>query len=144
MFFTRWEQSYIQLISGSLNPGYGHEFEKAFTVLDNDLADSASHHRIIQYNLGGMNCIVRFEADAYFEDCPSSNRHSSSGISPTEKPANTENDLNAVLETLSLKLQEKDTEFISKKGVRAIQRGHLVPPIFSDRTEISTSKDQSE
>jgi hypothetical protein len=128
MFFTRWEESTIRLISGFQNFGYGHEFEKAFTIFDQDLTNSSSHHRIVKYNLGGMNCLVRFEADAYFDDCPSSSSHSPSSKSPAENPASTENDLSTALESLTLQSSEKDTEHVAKKGIRVLQSGRLVSP----------------
>lgn len=97
------------------NFGYGHEFEKAFTIFDQDLTNSSSHHRIVQCNLGGMNCLVRFEADAYFDDCPTSSSHSPSSKSPAENPESTENDLSAALESLSSNQAEKTPNTRQKK-----------------------------
>jgi hypothetical protein len=37
MLFTRWEVNAVQIITGSYNSGYGHEFEKAFTQFDREL-----------------------------------------------------------------------------------------------------------
>ncbi|RBR18888.1 uncharacterized protein FIESC28_05810 [Fusarium coffeatum] len=43
--------------------GFGHEFEKEFTM--EQVNNSTGHHRIIAYQLGGLSLIVRYEADGY-------------------------------------------------------------------------------
>ena len=68
MFFTRWEESQVMLITGARDSGYGHGFEKAFLSFDADLQESSGHHRIVRYNLGGIDCLVRFEVDGYISD----------------------------------------------------------------------------
>lgn len=68
MFLTRWEQNQLQIITGARNSGYGHECEKAFLSFDSNLQESSGHHRIIRYNLGGIESLVRFEADGYIDD----------------------------------------------------------------------------
>jgi hypothetical protein len=128
MFFTRWEQNHIQLITGSLDSGYGHEFEKAFTTFDEDLANSSGHHRIVKYNLGGMNCLVRFEADAYFDECLSTTGLSQRSRSPTGNLTDTDNDISTNLRSLSLKSPGRGTGSMPNNGVRVIQSGRLVPP----------------
>ncbi|RAK75232.1 uncharacterized protein BO72DRAFT_470272 [Aspergillus fijiensis CBS 313.89] len=45
--------------------GYGQEFEKATTT--SCVAGSTSHYRVTSYDLGGLSCIVRYEADGYVE-----------------------------------------------------------------------------
>lgn len=45
--------------------GYGHTFPDAFTTWDRCVSISESHQRIISYRLGGLDCLVRFEADGY-------------------------------------------------------------------------------
>jgi hypothetical protein len=54
MIFTRWEKDPRLLVTGSLNSGFGHEFEKVFVKFNSNLEDSMSHHRIIEYDIGGM------------------------------------------------------------------------------------------
>lgn len=68
IFFTRWEENQIQIITGAKESGYGHEFEKAFLTYDSDLRQSSGHHRIVRYNLGGIECMVRFEVDGCLDD----------------------------------------------------------------------------
>lgn len=43
--------------------GFGHEFEKSYTT--SQIQDSTGHHRIISYQFGGLNFVVRYEADGY-------------------------------------------------------------------------------
>lgn len=64
LFFCRWEPETKFLISGFRDTGFGHNFEKACTFFDPDLKDSSGHHRIVRYKLGGIRCLVRYEADA--------------------------------------------------------------------------------
>ncbi|KAF2182273.1 hypothetical protein K469DRAFT_790384 [Zopfia rhizophila CBS 207.26] len=55
------------MIHGSVNSGYGHNFEKAFTK-DMEGLEESGHHRVIRYYMGDFNCVVRFEVDAYYDD----------------------------------------------------------------------------
>lgn len=48
--------------------GYGHTFPDAYTTWDADVRGSASHQRILQYDFGGLGCIVRHEGDGYLKD----------------------------------------------------------------------------
>ncbi|RYP33430.1 hypothetical protein DL766_003461 [Monosporascus sp. MC13-8B] len=67
LFITRKEKNARTMVSGSRNSGYGYNFEKACTEADGDVVGSSSHHRVVKYNMGGLNCVVRFEVDAYYE-----------------------------------------------------------------------------
>jgi hypothetical protein len=68
MIFTRWEKDSYLFVTGSLNSGYGHEFEKAFIKFNPDLEDSMAHHRIVEYEIRDMKWVVRSEADGFFEE----------------------------------------------------------------------------
>jgi phage anti-repressor protein len=46
--------------------GYRRNFEEAFTTEDPQLPESQGHHRIIRYRFGGLNLLVRIEADGYY------------------------------------------------------------------------------
>lgn len=67
MFISRSEKNARMMIHGAPNSGYGHNLEKEFTVPEHGLDRSSSHHRVIRYHLGHLNCVVRFEVDAYYE-----------------------------------------------------------------------------
>ena len=65
MFFNQWEEFRLMMINGHQDSGYGHAFEDCDTVREPTLEDSMHLERIVRYELGGLECLVRFEADAY-------------------------------------------------------------------------------
>ena len=48
--------------------GYGHSFPEANTTWDSDVQSSETHQRIIRYQLGHLNTMIRFEADGYLAE----------------------------------------------------------------------------
>lgn len=52
--------------------GYGHAFPDAYTSWDAGLEKSTSHQRIVKYNLGGLNILLRGEVDGYLPDAAKS------------------------------------------------------------------------
>ncbi|KAL4892953.1 geranylgeranyl pyrophosphate synthetase [Aspergillus ambiguus] len=64
--FCRDETATTEVIRPDEFRGYGHEFEKAYTV--SQIRGSTGHHRVISYRLGGLNFLVRHETDGYVED----------------------------------------------------------------------------
>jgi hypothetical protein len=48
--------------------GYGRNFETAFTTEDPQLPQAEGHHRVIRYKFGGLDLIVRIEADGYYPE----------------------------------------------------------------------------
>jgi hypothetical protein len=72
LVISRKERSAQYMIHGMPNAGYGHSFEHAFTTPDHDMDDSSSHHRVIRYRIGPLDCVVRFEVDAYYDDVETS------------------------------------------------------------------------
>ena len=62
-FFLRRENSPTELIKGLR--GFGHTFPAAYTTWEADVKGSVSHQRVVQYNLGGLNCLVRTKCDGY-------------------------------------------------------------------------------
>ncbi|KAH8646474.1 hypothetical protein BGZ60DRAFT_391872 [Tricladium varicosporioides] len=63
LFLIRRENSPTELIQGVR--GYGHTFPEAYTTWDPDVKKSTSHQRLLRYNFGGLDLLVRFEADGY-------------------------------------------------------------------------------
>jgi hypothetical protein len=63
MLFTRWEENSEEDIPGF--HGFGHEFEKRFTSFQSNLTNSTGHHRVIEYKLGSMQTLLRFEVDGF-------------------------------------------------------------------------------
>ncbi|XP_014559105.1 hypothetical protein COCVIDRAFT_92755 [Bipolaris victoriae FI3] len=68
LVISRKERTAQHMVHGAPNSGYGHNFERAFTTPDQDLGNSSSHHRVIRYRIGPLDCVVRFEVDAYYDD----------------------------------------------------------------------------
>ncbi|KAH7350250.1 hypothetical protein BKA66DRAFT_541509 [Pyrenochaeta sp. MPI-SDFR-AT-0127] len=75
LFISRKEKTARMMIHGYANSGYGHNFEEAFSTPEPGLAGSGSHHRVIRYDLGHLNCVVRFEVDAYHTDSDDTAQH---------------------------------------------------------------------
>ena len=48
--------------------GYRDAFDEYYTKIPAAARGSTSHHRILRYNFGGLNFLVRYSADAYLED----------------------------------------------------------------------------
>lgn len=48
--------------------GYGRTFETLFTTEDPQLPQAEGHHRVVRYKFGGLNLVVRIEADGYYPD----------------------------------------------------------------------------
>lgn len=116
MLFTRWEVNAVQIITGSYNSGYGHEFEKAVTRFDGELRQSMGHQRIMKYNLGGIECLARFEVDAYIEG--------DANFDDDTKPDTP--DLPAAFSTLTTQSgQDRNQELLASE-VRVVERGRLV------------------
>lgn len=78
LFICRRERNFGSLVHGPHDPGFGHSFENAFTKTEEELNSSGGHHRVIRYRIGQLNCVVRFEVDAYYEDSDKSNSASTS------------------------------------------------------------------
>lgn len=66
VFLIRTENSPSEVIADIR--GYGHSFPEANTTWDADLKGSDTHQRIIRYQLGHLNTLVRFEADGYLAE----------------------------------------------------------------------------
>jgi hypothetical protein len=119
MILIRREKRNLDRIGKNENRGYGHEFENVFSTFDKDLAGSTSHHRIAQLDLGGIRCLLRFEADAYIHDIPGASEDK------FDEDNSGKNDcLSAALKSLALS-NNGDKESQSSTGVRVIERGKL-------------------
>ncbi|KAL3417065.1 geranylgeranyl pyrophosphate synthetase [Phlyctema vagabunda] len=66
VFLIRRENSPKEVIADIR--GYGHSFPEANTTWDADVKSSDTHQRIIRYQLGHLNTMVRFEADGYLAE----------------------------------------------------------------------------
>ncbi|KAK2597170.1 hypothetical protein N8I77_013033 [Diaporthe amygdali] len=68
LIIERCVRSTTEFLYGSGGSGFGHNFEKAATRLPPGLENSLGHHRVLQYDFGGLKCAVRFEVDASYKD----------------------------------------------------------------------------
>jgi hypothetical protein len=66
VFFIRKENDSKELIEDVR--GFGHTFPEAYTTWESDVRGSDTHQRIVQYEFGGLKCLVRFESDGYIQD----------------------------------------------------------------------------
>ncbi|EMT74598.1 hypothetical protein NOF04DRAFT_1042239 [Fusarium oxysporum II5] len=53
--------------------GYGHTFPEMYTTWDSSVKRSTSHQRILSYQFGGLDLMVRFEGDGYISSSPVAN-----------------------------------------------------------------------
>jgi hypothetical protein len=90
--FCRDEAKTLEYIEPHEFKGFGHEFEKAYTI--SQVKGSTGHHRIITYRFGDMSFIVRHETDGYVT--------TDTKTSSSQAKDNTRNDLSSMLEALSL------------------------------------------
>ncbi|KAH7487483.1 hypothetical protein FOMA001_g5612 [Fusarium oxysporum f. sp. matthiolae] len=50
--------------------GFGHTFPEAYTTWESSVKRSTSHQRILSYQFGGLDLMVRFEGDGYISSSP--------------------------------------------------------------------------
>ncbi|KAJ2899269.1 hypothetical protein MKZ38_003319 [Zalerion maritima] len=71
--------------------GWGHSFLAGYTRWPGDLNESISHQRVVGYNFAGMEMLVRFECDGYYESMEKQkqqqNKPSTSETRLSEMPA---------------------------------------------------------
>jgi hypothetical protein len=87
MFFNQWEEFRLMMINGHQDSGYGHAFEDFVTAREPTLEDSMHHERVVRYELGGLECLVRFEADAYLNADGSGGSKEHLAIPSSDPPA---------------------------------------------------------
>lgn len=47
----------------SSESGFGHNFEREVSIPEPGLENSTSDHSVIRYQMGNLNCVVRFDVD---------------------------------------------------------------------------------
>ncbi|OAG12103.1 uncharacterized protein CC84DRAFT_67352 [Paraphaeosphaeria sporulosa] len=119
LFISRKEASAAFMIHGAHNSGHGHNFETRFTKPGNGLNQSHSHHRVVRYLLGHLNCVVQFEVDAYYDD--DDGRHS--GPSQPQDPVE-----DAVASMANLSTRHARGSAFLAGAINVIHEGDLVDP----------------
>ena len=126
MFFNQWEEFRLMMINECQDSGYGHAFEDCVTAREPTLEDSIHHERIVRYELGGLECLVRFEADAYLNVDGNEKGRERLAIHSSDLPA------------------PKPTRPVLKppyKLVHVVSRGHYVnPDLIAEIKSCSTPK----
>ncbi|XXG96086.1 hypothetical protein Hte_002364 [Hypoxylon texense] len=127
--FCRTETSTQEFIKPDEFRGYGHEFEKAYT--SDQIEGSTGHHRIISYQFGDLNFIVRHESDGYFSD------ESTPILTAKERDSD---DLSNTFASLSLSSTDQvATATSSESQLTTKKEGHAVPreSTFVIKTRVS-------
>ncbi|CZT07321.1 hypothetical protein WAI453_013012 [Rhynchosporium graminicola] len=91
VFLIRRGNSPTEIIDGL--QGYGHTFPENYTTWDAEVRNSCSHQRIIQYDFGGLQILIRTETDGYLK--PATPKMSSKA-SDTEANRSLENALDEI------------------------------------------------
>jgi hypothetical protein len=66
VFFIRKENDPKEIIPDVR--GFGHAFPEAYTHWEREVTSSETHQRVVNYELEGVKCLVRFECDGYFQN----------------------------------------------------------------------------
>ncbi|MCJ1405901.1 hypothetical protein MMC11_009132 [Xylographa trunciseda] len=90
--FSRDETKTTEFIGPQEFRGFGHEFEKAYTIAQ--ISGSTGHHRIISYRFSDLNIIVRHETDGYVD--------TDTSTSSPKATNHTQDSLSSILGALSL------------------------------------------
>lgn len=107
--------------------GYGHAFPEAYTTWEPDVKRSLSHQRILKYQFGGLDMMVRFEGDGYIKSGPKSGP--ASGPAPRKTSDGSE-----VLDQLQgLRLrQERDEAGTNTRNTRNTRKEGIVDGLQVD------------
>ncbi|KAE8452032.1 hypothetical protein EG329_002197 [Mollisiaceae sp. DMI_Dod_QoI] len=123
LFLTRFEANPRRYLNGSFHSGYGHSFEESVLTFDEEVMESLAHHRIVEYDIGGMKWIVRFEADGYIHD-DNDTAESAARAIVTESSQPLEQ-LSSTMDRISL---GTGPQIEMLEGVTVIHKGRIVSP----------------
>jgi hypothetical protein len=116
--FCREEAKTLEYLGPQEFRGFGHEFEKAYTV--NKISGSTGHHRIISYRFSDLNFIVRHETDGYV--------NADTRTSASKAKNHTGDDLSSMLGALSLSPANSSPGIIPAGSKLMIkEEGQVVP-----------------
>ncbi|KJZ79156.1 hypothetical protein HIM_01307 [Hirsutella minnesotensis 3608] len=82
LFVSRYERNRSIEVTGSSREGWGHVFERTCVELPDDALESPGHHQCLRYQLGGLNCVVRCEVDAFYKATREDHDHTASDMRP--------------------------------------------------------------
>ena len=137
VFFVRRENTPTELIPDVR--GFGHTFPEAYTTWEADVKKSESHQRVVRYAFGGLDCLVRFEADGYYKDLVSGGSEFGRAPKPAENDTLDDMPTSALNDsTIAAYLPAPDKPLTVRQG------GQKVPQsaIFDLKTRSIRKKDQ--
>jgi hypothetical protein len=121
LLFTRWEEiTYENVTKGRK---FGHSFENEFTTYSNEMTTSTGHYRIIQYTVGILTILARFEVDGYLPDIAAESASVSSVSEEIE-------DLTASLQSICLSSIQKPVNASPKfesSNIKVLRGGFNIP-----------------
>lgn len=119
---SREETKVVEYIGANEFKGYGHSFEKKYTT--RQVSRSTGHHRIVKYNFGGLEFILRHETDGYVEVASAQSNQQPNGNQAVDV-----DDLSSVLGSLSLSTKSTEPEITRPEGSKLTIRkeGRLIP-----------------
>ncbi|KAH9203831.1 hypothetical protein DL95DRAFT_529495 [Leptodontidium sp. 2 PMI_412] len=116
--FCRDEIKTLEYIGPQDFRGFGHEFEKAYTITQ--ISSSTGHYRIISYRFSDLNFIVRHETDGYVD--------TGARASSSKAKSHTQDDLSSMLGALSLSPANSSPGIIPTGSKLVIkEEGQVVP-----------------
>jgi hypothetical protein len=133
VFFIRKENDPREFIKNIR--GFGHTFPEAYTTWEHSVKGSETHQRIIGYEFGGLNCLVRFESDGYLREAPADN-----DTAPAKTAVN-QDDLFQAFQSAAI--SQPATTTISKPDALKIKHGGSAVPqqsIFDLKTRSGRHK----
>ncbi|KAM3512434.1 hypothetical protein MY11210_003924 [Beauveria gryllotalpidicola] len=116
--------------------GYGHTFPESYTTWDACSRGSSLHQRVVQYQFGGLSCLVRFQGDGYLPD-KVGERVKKGARSRRDQELNTPEDLASLLSISGT------APHSSKSALNISEAGCLVPQgaLFELKTRSMKRKD---
>ena len=116
--FCRNEVKTLEYIGPQEFRGFGHEFEKAYTIAQ--ISGGTGHYRIISYRFSDLNFIVRHETDGYVD--------TGTKASSSKAKSHTQDDLSSMLGSLSLSPANSSPSIIPTGSKLIIkEEGQVVP-----------------
>ncbi|KAH9932793.1 uncharacterized protein BXZ73DRAFT_46733 [Epithele typhae] len=128
LLFHRWEKRKRELAEPPRS-GCGINFERESTTPAPGCSRGTGHHRIVQYDLGGLKVVVRFEVDA----CVAGTANNSAPKSPTlasptpKRATGNVDDLADLLSGLDVQSAAGTGSSSTSAGITVIPGGSKVP-----------------
>lgn len=124
LFLIRREQHVREIVRATSNSGFGHNFEREFSTPQPGLENSISHHRVVRYALGNLNCVIRFEVDACCDNESNLQGFNEVGL---DVPLLRDDDISTSFKPLSLSGNAELVKCENYQPTRVILGGYVIP-----------------